>query len=97
MPDLTAEPMEACERVTFHGLVPGSKPGTEYRVRIDRHGHHCTCKAFQFGDGKECKHIRWAFEHKICPWTSLFGEELQAVPGVCPACGGPTYATMVFV
>ena len=73
-------------QVTFDRLPPSAK----YEF-----GFLCTCDAFKFGKGKECKHIKLAKEH-FCGWhQQLDGGEL--IDGKCPNCNGETVSVMCAV
>lgn len=101
MPDLTnraywhCETAESwCQEVQGSDVVP-------YMVRWDAVSHQnqdmvqydysCTCKAYQYGGGKHCKHIRQVRSQR-CGWMqSIDGGELDG--GMCPRCGGPVAAS----
>ena len=62
------EVMEDCASAFGIYDVPGSRPGTTWRVEL--HGEtyaHCSCPAFTYFKGdamdRTCKHIRWVFDH----------------------------------
>lgn len=58
----------------------------------------CTCKAFKFGKGKHCKHIKAAVElTPFCGWHQQYSSEQQTKKGVCPKCGGETMYVRVGV
>lgn len=67
--------------VTWHKLPQGD---TQY-------GYECTCPAFKFGGGKECKHIR-AVDGQRCAWNAEAviggGTTDRPADGKCPKCGG---------
>lgn len=98
MPDLTIENFYACETAEdFLAKVKGSK-GTVYEVRFGRvHGKDtmydwtCTCPAFKFGGGKQCKHIKATIKRGLrCGWNQQFdGGEPVEKDGEkkCPKCG----------
>jgi hypothetical protein len=47
----------AASRADLEVAVPGSR-GATYVVRCSRNSWSCTCKAYEFGRGEECKHIK---------------------------------------
>jgi hypothetical protein len=92
--------------------VPGSKPGTSYRVSLlgSEGPAYCPCKAFQHSPppAKDCKHVRYVWRH-ACLWNPQWHEP---GPGAlkpltlstrtienseCPGCGGPTVAVRIAV
>lgn len=53
------------------------------------HGYTCSCEAFKFGKGKECKHIITA-KLGHCKWNheaACGGGEPTPKNGKCPKCG----------
>ena len=51
--------------------------------------YQCTCKAFQYGKTRPCKHIKELIKlHRHCAWT---GELVELVDGNrCPKCKSST-------
>jgi hypothetical protein len=98
MHDLTIEAYYHCESAaSVEETVSGSN-GATYEVtliRMNRGECHCTCKAFKFGKGKPCKHIK-AVQAKTCGWMEFVngGDVDHDANGnpVCPQCGGPVGA-----
>jgi hypothetical protein len=97
MPDLTTEVTYVCQ----DGESWSTKVG-DYTIAYNSHGHlnrgliqydySCTCKAYVFGRGKHCKHIKQVIESgDRCTWDSDIGEEME-VRGTCPRCGEKTIA-----
>lgn len=42
--------------------------GVTYKVSRNKQGHyHCTCEAFRFGEGEECKHIEYVRDEQPVP------------------------------
>ena len=81
--------------------VRGSK-GNFYTVQWahrpdgpSQYDYTCTCKAYEFGGGKHCKHIR-AVDPQRCDWTERYdGGEVtrdESDEPRCPKCGGPAVA-----
>ena len=81
----------------------------DYLVTWDRHSHKnhdvqfdyaCTCKAYQFGKGKYCKHILEAKQHH-CKWNhgAVMGDGVSEVPEdhKCPECGADLEAIRIGV
>lgn len=83
-------------------IVPGSK-GAQHTVRFEQlpptapyeYGFTCTCHAFKFGGGKECKHIK-SVKDQWCGWHGQF-DAGKVVDGKCPKCGGPVVGVMCAV
>ena len=55
-------------------------------------GYSCTCKAFEYGGGKYCKHILRVIRNgKRCAWNEEMNPDIKkSGDGKCPLCGGPT-------
>ena len=71
----------------------GIQYGVSYGVTFDgpySHGWTCACKAFEFGKGKHCKHIKQV-ENTRCTYgfEAVMGSPTE-MGKVCPKCGGPT-------
>lgn len=71
------EPGEFCASYWASYEVPGSKPGTFYRVTLygAEQRASCTCKAYEFAcrrvawdDNPTCKHIDYVWKH-ACMWN----------------------------
>ncbi len=98
MPDLTYEIHQQCKPP----MVMTSRNGkyTITGIGRERQFPHCTCPAYKFGKGKECKHIREA-EEDMCGWHSMFSDEVQTdyqrENQICPRCGGDTELVYVGV
>jgi hypothetical protein len=92
-----------CSNQFWSRTVPSSKKGQAYEVTFDRmpptapyeYGFFCTCAAFKFGGGKECKHIK-AVKDQRCGWHGQF-DSGEAKDGKCPKCGGPVVGVMCAV
>lgn len=98
-----------CTNTSWSHAVPGSKLGTSYTVTFGpaQHGrvqydYSCDCKAYQYNNGKYCKHILAVKELKLrCAWN----EELEPTAQVltrdgehkCPHCGGEVESIKVAV
>jgi hypothetical protein len=104
MPDLTIEIYFRCtSNDGFSVQIPSSKAGEEYTVRFGRmppnhecqYDWTCTCKAFKFGKGKPCKHIKEVDnnreKHGFCGWHQFMdgGEPVEGkgMEYFCPRCG----------
>lgn len=65
-----------------------------------QYDYSCSCKAYQFGGGRHCKHIKQVIEEKRrCEWNDEFHEEVAGEPGdrKCPRCGKDVVAYKVAV
>ena len=102
MPDLTIETAMVCaSNESWQGQYEGSK-GEYYTVEWGRkvrgpvqYGWSCSCPAFKFGRGRECKHIE-AAKTERCAWNaemSVGGTDLDK----CPECNGPVSSVRVAV
>lgn len=108
MPDLTIEAYYHCQSAeNWQTQVPASDGKGSYTVRWDRTSHlmqretqyaySCTCKAYQHGKGKPCKHIEQVKASGAhCNWMEFIhggevGWDASGNP-VCPRCGGPVGA-----
>lgn len=106
MPDFTTEYYWECETATFWETKLIGSRGDVYTVRKDRSSHlrqgeveydwSCTCKAYKYGGGKYCKHIRDVQESgEYCGWMQFIhgAGPIKDENGElhCPnsACGGP--------
>jgi hypothetical protein len=68
MPDLTVETLGFCPQHDAVFIVPGSAPGTRYRVSLGIEGAHCECRAFQYckvedESDRTCKHVALVRAH----------------------------------
>lgn len=104
MPDLIREYRRWCSsNEQWSTIVHGSK--NSYTVTYGKvnfgdyeYGYTCTCKAFEFGQGKECKHIIEAkkqhcrFNHEACCGD---GEEVK--DDTCPKCGADMTTIVIMV
>jgi len=105
MPDFIIEYNRVCAaNLHFHKEVKGSK-GEIYHVYYGDHGFgyltwSCSCPAYKYGHGKDCKHILAVQKEKCC-WNeegTYTGSNLQAnADHTCPECGGPTEVIKVAV
>lgn len=101
MPDLTIENRWVCKSALyFEREVEGT--GTTYTVLFTRtpqgpyaYGWRCTCKAFQYGKGKPCKHIE-RVKAERCGWHQEH-DGGEPVDGKCPKCGGNVTTVQVGV
>lgn len=101
MPDLTTIYQWHCETAeSWETTVKGSK-GAEYIVRWSNWAHKnqgdvqydysCTCRAYEFGGGAHCKHIKDVIatgDH--CNWMEYTdgGDAIEKDGGHrCPECG----------
>jgi hypothetical protein len=91
MPDLSIEYRQWCETNEYWECrMPGGK-GNVYTVVWSR-GHDgcaytCTCEAFKFGKGKECKHIAKAkLKHCRWNWQAVAGDGDTTPRTICPKC-----------
>lgn len=114
MPDLTVVTLWSCmQNEAWSTTVHGSDSAV-YTVRWAyqfsgdvQYKYECTCPAFKFGKGKECKHILKVCGQR-CNWTGTepwkrpateweqgmlihAGDEV-AVVNCCPQCKGPVKA-----
>jgi hypothetical protein len=99
MPDLTIEvAYTCCTNTHWETEVIGSK-GDPYRVSYGptpggpyQYGWSCECKAFQYGGGEPCKHIRQVKDER-CGWNEEMDPGCSPDGGadgpMCPRCGGP--------
>lgn len=105
MPDMTKEYRRWCaSNESWSKLIQGSK-GKTHLVKYSRvHGrdlydYTCTCDAFKFGKGKECKHITEAkkshcmFNHDAC----CGGGGAEVKGNVCPNCGDDLLTIAIMV
>ena len=94
MPDFTIENAAICASNTEWSYpVPGGKYTVTYGQNYgpdasEQYGFHCTCPAFKFGRGKECKHIASA-KPLHCGWNSVCDTGPAPEDGCCPKCKGP--------
>jgi len=103
MPDFTIENYYVCQTAEdFQTEVKGSKGAYKVTYGIvygkdTMYGWECTCKAFQFGKGKPCKHITQVkASGERCGWMQQFdGDEPK--DGKCPKCGKPVTVVRVAV
>lgn len=98
MPDLTIECHSWCKsNESWSRKVKGSK-GATYTVVYGRmprgadyeYGYSCDCKAFEFGGGKPCRHIK-EVQGERCTWNfeACMGSSAERpADGKCPQCGG---------
>lgn len=101
MPDLTIENRWVCKsELYFQRTVPGT--GTTHTVEYRRtpqgpymYGWRCSCKAYQFGGGKKCKHIA-SVRAERCGWNQEH-DAGKPVDGKCPKCGGEVTTVQVGV
>lgn len=110
MPDLTRmSAWTCCTNTWWSHVVPGSKTGTSYTVSFGpaQHGHvqydyACTCKAYEFGGGKYCKHIEAVKNLNLrCGWNAELEPTAQVLTRdgehKCPHCGGDVESIKVAV
>lgn len=109
MPDLTRMFAWTCCTNTYWATpVPGSKGA--YKVTYGmmppahpvQYDYSCTCKAYQYGGGKHCKHIEAVKLSKVrCGWNAELEPTAQALTSdgenKCPHCGGPVESIAVAV
>ena len=97
MPDLMTQFLRWCITNETWSMPIVGKTGT-YTVSYGKlpknreyeYGYSCTCKAFERGGGKECKHILQAKSFH-CLWNheAVCGSSLPTPKsGKCPRCGG---------
>lgn len=108
MPDLDIVGTWTCSTNTYwHKRIQGSEPAVVYDVRFQhrpmgpvQYDWTCTCKAFTFGKGKYCKHIKSVMEER-CGWNAELEPTAEALvkdgEHVCPNCEGPVEAFRVGV
>lgn len=105
MPDLDVVYMWHCITYeNFETTVPSSDGKSSYVVRFDQYHHRnqrdtvcdwsCTCKAYEVGKGKYCKHINSVIASGVrCGWSQFMGggDAMPDAHGVyhCPKCHGP--------
>jgi hypothetical protein len=98
MPDFTIEIHFHCDSAEhfstkvegskgkFHTVSYGETPRGPYQ-----YDYHCTCDAFKFGKGKECKHIKEVKKSSLhCNWQGFLTGEKPVQKGgeyFCPKCG----------
>ena len=99
MPDLSIEIRFMCRTNLYWETEVELTPGHKYTVKFMRmfggdypYGHTCTCKAFKFGKGKSCKHIKHVIRNQLrCGWGADGGSYNPAKNSnddfVCPKCG----------
>lgn len=99
---ITLEPMAMCSSWEDFVRQIKSPSGGVYTVTHGytpegryQFGFHCNCKAFQFGRGKECKHIK-AVKSEACLWHEQF-DGGSPKNGMCPKCSGPVKGVMCAV
>jgi len=110
MPDLTIECRPWCKtNEDWEKKVAGSngKTHTVTWQELPRgsetvYGWTCTCDAFRFGGGKECKHIKAvAASGERCAWNqeAAYGDGECDMPKnhKCPKCGGEMSAIRIGV
>jgi hypothetical protein len=112
MPDFIIHATWVCEsNVHWETTVPGSKPGTSYRVAYEfrpypsmvQYDWTCECHAFKFGKGKYCKHIEAVkASHARCGWNWELEPGMEAAKDAngepcCPVCGRAVTAMKVAV
>ncbi len=97
MPDLTYENFYFCITCReFEIKIPGGK-GSIYTVKFDKFSHRnidsiqydysCSCKSYEYGHGKYCKHIKEVIEGNVhCKWTQ-YTDGGKPKDGSCPNCG----------
>lgn len=80
----------------------------EYTVRFEhrppehnvQYDYTCTCKAFQFGKGKYCRHIKEVQGFR-CGWNAELeptaNPDREGTKLVCPNCGTPAIPVRVGV
>ena len=96
MPDLMIQYHMWCPTNENWSTQVKSTTGKTYQVKYGKvygrdysHGYTCTCDAFKFGKGKECKHIVEA-KAKHCQWNheAVCGSSLKTPKNhKCPKCG----------
>ena len=110
MPDLTRMfAWTCCTNTSWDIEIPGSK-GAWYKVAFGhmpathpvQYDWTCTCKAYQYGGGKYCKHIEAVkAAKKRCGWNAELEPTAQVLTrdgeNVCPHCGGPVESIQVAV
>lgn len=111
MPDLTrCFAWTCCTNIWWQTRVNGSK-GEVYDVRFEhmppshdvQYDYTCTCKAYQYGGGKYCKHILAVRDGgQRCGWNCQLEPTAQALTledghKVCPKCRGPIESIQVAV
>jgi hypothetical protein len=63
--------------------------GYEQRKFFNHGGFEWTCTCLGYKYRRICKHIKEA-ESNLCDWNSMYSEEKQTTPGICPKCGKET-------
>jgi len=110
MPDLTRMfAWTCCTNISWNIDIPGSK-GAWYKVSFEhmpsthpvQYDWTCTCKSYQYGGGKYCKHIVAVKNaEKRCGWNAELEPTAQALTSdgehKCPRCGGPVESIQVAV
>ncbi len=96
MPDLTKHVVPVCRsnfdwsRIVQSGSDLSKTYKVAYQEQFDenkpRYDYHCTCPAFTYGNGKQCKHIL-AVKHERCTWNSEMERREVPQDGCCPECG----------
>lgn len=105
MYDMTKEYRRWCSsNENWSHQVQGSN-GKTYLVtwgrvhgRDTQYGYTCTCDAFKFGKGKECKHIVEAKKHH-CMFNhdAVCGGGAEIHDDVCPKCGAEMTTIAILV
>ncbi len=106
MPDLTTEPTWTCKTNLFwttkvQGIggkydVTWQNPQIPELRKFTVRGWHCSCKAFQYGMGRYCKHVKAVIEvNERCGWNEELEPTLMPARAAdaegrpeCPKCGG---------
>lgn len=90
MPDLSIERARWCGSNEYWQTTVAGSHGEEYSVVWEGHEYTCTCPAFKFRKGKECKHIKQASEHHCrYGWEAAAGSPIE-MGKRCPKCGEET-------
>ena len=94
MPDLSIEIQFICDSNRDWATTVELTPGHKYKVIFGRmdggpypYGYQCECKAFRYGKGKNCKHIKHVLaKHLRCGWQGGTPAEKDG-EYICPECG----------
>ncbi len=90
------EPFAMCAtNAGWSRFVTSSDGKTIYHVQFEKlpqsadyeYGFTCTCQAFKFGKGKECKHIKQV-KGEWCGWHQQHDGGEPTPDHKCPKCGG---------
>jgi hypothetical protein len=104
MPDMTVHVWRWCSTNEFWEIVVPGSGGKEHLVWYGetlqgpyQYGWSCTCPAFKYGSGKECKHIGKVKDQRCgYGWEAACGSP-AGMGETCPKCGEPTSVVEVAV